>query len=87
MSDNNEKGRLILTSVGICTFHKYFYLENWNNINADVSILGAQLDAGSQYRSGARMGSRGIREASTLAEWILMNTIGRNLHYKKRHDY
>ena len=67
MSKNNyEKGRLNLPFVGICTFGKYPYVEDWNNIKADVAILGAPFDAGSQYRSGARMGPRGIREASTL---------------------
>ena len=67
MSKNNyEDGRLNLPFVGICTFGKYPYVEDWNNINADVAILGAPFDAGSQHRSGARMGPRGIREASTL---------------------
>ena len=67
MTKNNyEKGRLNLPFVGICTFGKYPYVENWNNINADVAVMGAPFDAGSQYRSGARMGPRGIREASTL---------------------
>jgi agmatinase len=67
MSKNNyEKGRLNLPFVGICTFGKYPYIEDWNNIQADVAVMGAPFDAGSQYRSGARMGPRGIREASTL---------------------
>jgi len=67
MNKNNyEKGRLNLPFVGICTFGKYPYLEDWDNIDADVAILGAPFDAGSQYRSGARMGPRSIREASTL---------------------
>ena len=67
MTKNNyEKGRLNLPFVGICTFGKYPYVDNWNNINADVAVMGAPFDAGSQYRSGARMGPRGIREASTL---------------------
>ena len=67
MSKNDyEKGRLNLPFVGICTFGKYPYIENWNNIQADVAVMGAPFDAGSQYRSGARMGPRGIREASTL---------------------
>ena len=67
MSKNNyEKGRLNLPFVGICTFGKYPYEESWDNINADVAVMGAPFDAGSQYRSGARMGPRGIREASTL---------------------
>ncbi len=66
MSNNYDKGRLNLPFVGICTFGKYPYIEDWNNIKADVAILGAPFDAGSQFRSGARMGPRGIREASTL---------------------
>ena len=63
---NYEKGRLNLPFVGICTFGKYPYQENWDKINADLAILGAPLDSGTQWRSGARMGPRGIREASTL---------------------
>ena len=61
-----DKGRLNLPFVGICTFGKYPYIENWNKIEADIAVLGAPFDAGSQFRSGARMGPRGIREASTL---------------------
>ena len=66
MNNKYDGGRLNLPFVGICTFGKYSYNEDWNNINADVAILGAPFDSGSQYRSGARMGPRGIREASTL---------------------
>ena len=67
MTDNNyDQGRLNLPFVGICTFGKYSYLEDWDNINADVAVMGAPFDFGSQFRSGARMGPRGIREASTL---------------------
>ena len=61
-----DKGRLNLPFVGICTFGKYPYVQDWENINADVAVLGAPFDFGSQFRSGARMGPRGIREASTL---------------------
>ena len=61
-----DQGRLNLPFVGICTFGKYPYIEDWNNIEADIAVLGAPFDAGSQFRSGARMGPRGIREASTL---------------------
>lgn len=61
-----DKGRLNLPFVGICTFGKYPYIENWDKIKADIAVLGAPFDAGSQFRSGARMGPRGIREASTL---------------------
>ena len=67
MSDHGyEKGRLNLPFVGICTFGKYPYQSDWNNIDADIAILGAPFDCGSQWRSGSRMGPRGIREASTL---------------------
>ncbi len=66
MDNKYDKGRLNLPFVGICTFGKYPYQEDWNNIDADVAILGAPFDFGSQFRSGARMGPRGIREASTL---------------------
>lgn len=61
-----ESGRLNLPFVGICTFGKYPYVENWDAIDADVAILGAPFDFGAQWRGGARMGPRGIREASTL---------------------
>lgn len=61
-----EGGRLNLPFVGICTFGKYPYVEDWDNIDADAAILGAPFDFGAQWRSGARMGPRGIREASTL---------------------
>ena len=67
MTDNTyDQGRLNLPFVGICTFGKYPYLEDWDNIKADVVVMGAPFDFGSQFRSGARMGPRGIREASTL---------------------
>ena len=61
-----DSGRLNLPFVGICTFGKYPYIQDWDSINADVAVLGAPFDSGSQFRSGARMGPRGIREASTL---------------------
>ena len=61
-----ESGRLNLPFVGIPTFGKKPYVEDWTTINADVAIIGAPFDAGTQYRSGARFGPRGVREASTL---------------------
>ncbi len=61
-----DSGRLNLPFVGICTFGKYPYVEDWNAIDADAAILGAPFDFGAQWRSGARMGPRAIREASTL---------------------
>ena len=61
-----QSGRLNLPFVGICTFGKYPYVEDWDAIEADVAVLGAPFDFGAQWRSGARMGPRAIREASTL---------------------
>ena len=67
MSRNSyDTGRLNLPFVGICTFGKYPYVENWDEIEADVAVLGAPFDFGAQWRSGARMGPRSVREASTL---------------------
>jgi len=61
-----ESGRLDLPFVGIPTFGKRPYQPEWSNIEADIAILGAPFDAGTQWRSGARFGPRGVREASTL---------------------
>ena len=67
MTNNTyDEGRLNLPFVGICTFGKYPYVEDWESINADVAVMGAPFDFGSQFRAGSRMGPRGIREASTL---------------------
>ncbi|MEO1749708.1 MAG: agmatinase [Pseudomonadota bacterium] len=67
MSDHGyEKGRLNLPFVGIPTFAKSPYVEDWNAIDADVAILGAPFDFGTQWRPGARFGPRAVRDASTL---------------------
>ena len=59
-------GRLNLPFVGICTFGKYPLVLDWDAIDADVAVLGAPFDFGTQWRSGARFGPRSVREASTL---------------------
>lgn len=61
-----ESGRLNLPFVGHATFGKNPPCLDWDSIDADVAILGAPFDLGTQYRSGARFGPRAIREASTL---------------------
>ncbi len=61
-----DTGRLNLPFVGISTFAKSRYVENWDAIDADVAVLGAPFDFGTQWRAGARFGPRSIREASTL---------------------
>ena len=59
-------GRLDLPFVGISTFGKFPHVADWEAIDADVAVLGAPFDFGTQWRSGARFGPRAIREASTL---------------------
>ncbi|MCY4152215.1 MAG: agmatinase [Aestuariivita sp.] len=59
-------GRLDLPFVGISTFAKSPYIDDWNAINADVAVLGAPFDCGTQWRPGARFGPRAVRDASTL---------------------
>ena len=61
-----ETGRLNLPFVGISTFGKRPYISDWAAIDADVAIMGAPFDFGTQYRAGARFGPRAVREASTL---------------------
>ena len=61
-----ETGRLNLPFVGHCTFAKSPPVLDWDAIDADIAVLGAPFDFGTQYRAGARFGPRGIREASTL---------------------
>ena len=61
-----EGGRLNLPFVGLPTFAKRPYVEDWASIDADCAVLGAPFDFGTQYRPGARFGPRAIREASTL---------------------
>ncbi|WP_299280744.1 agmatinase [uncultured Tateyamaria sp.] len=66
MTHGYDAGRLNLPFVGIATFGKRPYVEDWSALDADVAILGAPFDAGTQWRSGARFGPRAVREASTL---------------------
>lgn len=66
MSHGYEGGRLDLPFVGICTFGKSPHVSDWDAIDADVAIMGAPFDFGTQWRAGARFGPRGVREASTL---------------------
>lgn len=65
-SHGYESGRLNLPFVGHATFGKHPPCLDWEHIDADVAILGAPFDFGTQYRAGARFGPRSIREASTL---------------------
>ena len=64
------KGRLNLPFVGHTTFGK-FPPGDMDALSRrpDFAVLGVPNDMGTQYRSGARMGPRGIREASTLYQF------------------
>ncbi len=66
MTHGYDSGRLNLPFVGIPTFAKRPYVADWSALKADVAILGAPFDMGTQYRAGARFGPRAVREASTL---------------------
>ncbi|MBC7738142.1 MAG: agmatinase [Candidatus Saccharibacteria bacterium] len=67
MTDHGyESGRLNLPFVGIATFGKRPYVGDWSQIDADVAVMGAPYDFGTQFRPGARFGPRAVREASTL---------------------
>ena len=61
-----QTGRLNLPFVGISSFGKSPICLDWDKIDADVAIVGAPYDFGTQWRAGARFGPRAIREASTL---------------------
>ncbi|MBC6442965.1 MAG: agmatinase [Rhodobacteraceae bacterium] len=66
MSHGYDSGRLNLPFAGIATFAKKPCVADWKLIDADVAVLGAPFDLGTQYRPGARFGPRAVREASTL---------------------
>ncbi|MEY2193735.1 agmatinase [Neobacillus sp. BF23-41] len=66
MSNQDEKQFLNLPFTGICTFGKYPVCSDINQLDADVAVIGVPNDMGTQWKSGARMGPRGIREGSTL---------------------
>lgn len=58
--------RLDLPFTGIATFAKVPYHSDLATLEADVAIIGAPYDLGTQVRSGARYGPRGIRNASAI---------------------
>jgi agmatinase len=58
--------RLNLPFTGIATFAKVPYCADLSTLEADVAIVGAPYDLGTQVRSGTRYGPRAIRNASTI---------------------
>lgn len=61
-----EKQFLNLPFTGIATFGKYPVCQNIDELDADVAVIGVPNDMGTQWKSGARMGPRAVREGSTL---------------------
>lgn len=57
--------RLNLPITGICSFGKYPICTDLENLDADIAVLGVPVDFSVGYMSGARLGPRRIREAST----------------------
>jgi agmatinase len=51
---------------GIATFFKAPLVEAPTTADADVAVVGIGWDEGTTSRSGARMGPRALREASTM---------------------
>jgi agmatinase len=67
MSDSVvPQARLNLPFTGIATFAKVPYEPDLDRLDADVAIVGAPYDLGTQVRPGARFGPRGIRTASAI---------------------
>lgn len=62
----DEKQFLNLPFTGITTFGKYPVCDDLDKLDADVAVIGVPNDMGTQWRSGARMGPRAVRDGSTL---------------------
>ena len=61
-----QQDRLNLPFTGLATFAKVPYHPDLSTLDADVAIVGAPYDLGTQVRSGTRYGPRSIRNASTI---------------------
>ena len=66
MKNPSEKQVLNLPFTGITSFGKYPICTDLNELDADVAVIGIPYDMGTQWKSGTRMGPRGMREGSTL---------------------
>ena len=51
--------------TGICSFGRYPICLDLDQLDADFGVLGVPFDMGVGFLSGARMGPRRVREAST----------------------
>ena len=62
----DAKPKLNLPFTGISSFSSTPIVVDLNELQADIAVYGMPFDLGTQYRSGARFGPRGIREGSRL---------------------
>jgi agmatinase len=62
----SSKERLNLPFTGIPSFGRVPIVTDLDSIDADVAVIGFPFDLGTQYRSGARFGPKGIRDGSVL---------------------
>ena len=70
MSNTYDKGRLNLPFVGICTFGKYPYTQDWDKIEADFSYAANNLPS---FRGGVY--DEPGRPVSTTAKAYLGKTL------------
>lgn len=57
--------RINMPITGIASFAKYPICEDWENLDADIAVLGVPYDTGVGFLTGCRFGPRRIREVST----------------------
>ena len=79
MADHGyEGGRLNLPFVGHSTFAKAPPVANWDAIDADIAVMGAPFDFGTQYRAvGAAVGFRCVQRHDRNNRPVGRATIGR----------
>jgi len=63
--DRHELNLLNQPITGICSFGKYPICTDLDKLDSDIAVLGIPYDNGVGFLSGARLGPRRIREAST----------------------
>jgi agmatinase len=63
-NDTGKRWRLNKPFVGISTFLRAPYVEDTDQLDADIAVFGVPFDEGSPYLAGSRMGPRAIREHS-----------------------
>ena len=69
MVNKCEKEILNLPFTGITSFVKYPICTDLSKLEADVAVIRAPYDLGTNWRSGARFGPRGKSCFSSLQFW------------------